>query len=48
MFNKKLYGRFKNYKSSAEVCYANWDISFSWQDELQGALKYPERVGVTL
>ena len=41
MFNKKLYGRYKNYKNPNEVCYANWDISFFWEDELQGALKYP-------
>jgi len=40
MFNKKLYGRFKNYKPANEDCYANWDITISWQDEMQGALKY--------
>ena len=48
MFNKKLYGRFKNYKStSSEVCYANWDFSISWEDEIQGALRYIKKLGVT-
>jgi hypothetical protein len=39
MFNKQLYGRLP-VADSREGCYGNWELTFWWQDELQGRVKH--------
>jgi hypothetical protein len=38
MFSKQLYGRLKNKQFLNAGCYANWDITFVWQDQLKGTV----------
>jgi hypothetical protein len=41
MFNKQLYGHYKGLPTPGRTCYASWDISLFYEDEMQGSIKHP-------